>query len=199
MKQSYSATIQMHGLYSDVYKSEWFNNLICSELDQEILKERTKLFKRLKPFTNLFEKDWTGTMSTTIGSGYSETLSYGHPTSVSPELSFVMSYGSEAPVLTQMRRYDDMEFIDDVRRYLDATKPLHTEDLHKVYRGVCEDLLDHYGRKCKIGRATDYSSHCFSISPEIRSGNDIFIQAIIVPKYRNSNHNLEAHMRNIYS
>lgn len=199
MKQSYSATIQMYGPYKEVYKSEWFNDLISSQLEQEVLKERTKLLKRLKPFTNLFEKDWNGTMSITTGSGYSETLSYGHPTSVAPELSFIMTYDLEAPALTQMRRYDDMEFMDDVRRYLDATKPLHTEDLHKVYRGVCEDLVDHYGRKCKISRATNYSSHCFSISPEARSGNSIFIQAIIVPKYRSNNHSLEAHMRSVYS
>lgn len=187
MEVDHSVTIQMNGPYNNTYKSEWFNNLINKELDVEILNERAKLFKKLKPITDVLEEDWTGVMAITVGSDYSETLSYRHHTSIAPEISFVISNGRLPQLSIPMSQLSTCEFIDGISRYLNTNGSKHTESLIKKYRSTCKSVTDHYGLNSKILQSTDTSIHCFTIAPQTRTSesiNKLCMQLILAPKYR---------------
>ena len=181
----HSIEIQLHGNYNEIYQSKQFNKIILAELSEENLCKRHKLLKILKPITNLLTDEWDSTVNLNIGDEYySETFWCKHNTSVSQELSVMITSMYTPEFQTRNSSCTWYDFISSLNSYLKQNKQLHTEKLHKVYGRVCKNLLKLYGVNCRIAECVDESRHAFYISPRVGSDSELFTQVILTPKLR---------------
>jgi hypothetical protein len=183
MENSHSVTIQISGPYNDVYGSEWFNDILNSELDQYILKERVKLLKKVKPLIDILEKEWVGTMTLTTGDSYSEILSYRHPSALAAEITLMLSDGQIQQTDVQVTKCANFELLDYTNRYLSKNGHKQTSGVSQAYQKACKNIIEYYGSYSKIARVVDPAYHCFCITS---ADKPLLMQSILSPVYRSN-------------
>jgi len=182
IEYSHSVKIEVSGTYSEIYGSEWLDRILKTELDQQLLIERKKFLNRLKPLTNIFEKEWVGMMTLTVGDSYSEAFGYRHPSAATTEVSFLLSDGQIQQTDVQITQCANFELLDYTNQYLSKNAYRQTEGIPRAYVNACKNIIKHYGNDCSIARVVDPSYLCFCITSR---DNQLLAQSILTPSRQN--------------